>query len=732
MRNFTRLLLVLAVSVFFINQSVLGQAMHTKATDGVRVSTPYVQPAKSAGDILMADSYSIDFEDEVDFTFDFTPWTVVDVDLLPTYGMTGVTWPNAYDPQAFIVFNPATTDPPMTDDPEIQPYSGEKFGACLSSVPSGGQGNDDWFISDHVSVGDGASFTFWAKSYTDEYGLERFNVAVSTTTPDPGEFTVISGPTYIEAPIVWTEYSYDLSDYAGQDIYVAIQCVSYDAFVFMIDDLVIDPGTVAGPCQNFDDLAVGDYVAVELDDWTTWSNNPGSAEDGLITDVVSYSPDNSFVVDGSVDLVQWLNDENLTSGMYYYSNMMYVPDGYCGYFNLQKDIVPGVEWGFQVQFDADGMANVDAGAAAAATFAFTFDEWHMNELIVDLDGDYAEYWFDGVLVVSWPWSTGTFGTPGALTLGSANYYAWSSGGNDPLCYFDDVCFEEIFEDFCEDFDDLSVGDYVAVELDDWTTWSNNPGSAEDALITDVVSLSPDNSFEVTGSTDLIRLFADENLEGGKYYFSLNMNVADGYCGYFNLQKDVVPGVEWGFQVQFDVDGTATVDAGAAAAATFPFDHDTWILNELIVDIDEDWAEYWVDGVMIIEWQWTLGTFGTAGANTLGGANIYAWASAGNSPLAYFDDVCFEVLEPVGIGDIPVDMSAVSAVIYPNPARDRITIKSDEIIDEVRIFNNMGQLVYSGQHNNEQVMINTSNYINGMYLVQVISGNAVEVRKLIIE
>ncbi len=725
-------MLVLAVSVFFINQSVLGQAMHTKATDGVRVSTPYVQPAKSAGDILMADSYSIDFEDEVDFTFDFTPWTVVDLDLLPTYGMTGVSWPNVYDPQAFIVFNPSTTDPPLTDDPEIQPYAGEKFGACLSSVPSGGQGNDDWFISDLVSLGDGASFTFWARSYTDEWGLERFNVAVSTTTPDPGDFTVISGPTYIEAPMAWTEYSYDLSDYAGQDIYVAIQCVSYDAFIFMIDDLMIDPGTMGGPCQNFDDLAVGDYVAVELDDWTTWSNNPGSAEDGLITDVVSYSPDNSFVVDGSVDLVQWLNDENLTSGMYYYSNMMYVPDGYCGYFNLQKDIVPGVEWGFQVQFDADGLATVDAGAAAAATFAFTFDEWHMNELIVDLDGDYAEYWFDGVLVVSWPWSTGTFGTPGALTLGGANYYAWSSGGNDPLCYFDDVCFEEIFEDFCEDFDDLSVGDYVAVELDDWTTWSNNPGSAEDALITDVVSLSPDNSFEVTGSTDLIRLFADENLEGGKYYFSLNMYVADGYCGYFNLQKDVVPGVEWGFQVMFDVDGTASVDAGAAAAATFPFMHDTWILNELIVDIDEDWAEYWVDGILIIEWQWTLGTFGTPGANTLGSSNIYAWASAGNSPLAYFDDVCFEVLEPVGIGDIPADMRTVSTVIYPNPARDRITINSDEIIDEVRIFNNMGQLVYSGQHNNEQVMINTSNYINGMYLVQVISGNAIEVRKLIIE
>ena len=45
---------------------------------------------------------------------------------------------------------------------------------------------------------------------------------------------------------------------------------------------------------------------------------------------------------------------------------------------------------------------------------------------------------------------------------------------------------------------------------------------------------------------------------------------------------------------------------------------------------------------------------------------------------------------------------------------------------------MGQLVYSGTFDNDQIMVNTSTFITGMYIVQVRSGESVDVRKLIIE
>ncbi|MEA3477161.1 MAG: hypothetical protein U9R60_03210, partial [Bacteroidota bacterium] len=63
---------------------------------------------------------------------------------------------------------------------------------------------------------------------------------------------------------------------------------------------------------------------------------------------------------------------------------------------------------------------------------------------------------------------------------------------------------------CENFDALTVGGYVAGQLGGlWTTWSGAPGTAEDAIVTDTFSVSPDNSFVVEGTTDLVKLFADE-------------------------------------------------------------------------------------------------------------------------------------------------------------------------------------------------------------------------------
>jgi hypothetical protein len=184
-------------------------------------------------------SVILDFEAQEDWSLTFDPWTVVDVDGSGTYGFETIEFPHNYEPMAFIAFNPATTIPPMTDDAEIQPHGGVRFGACMASADPTYL-NDDWLISPMVDLGMNSSVTFWVKSYTAQYGLERYNVLVSTTDNEPGSFTSISGPTYMEAPAVWTEVSYDLSMYDGQAIYVAIQCVTADAFIFMVDDISID------------------------------------------------------------------------------------------------------------------------------------------------------------------------------------------------------------------------------------------------------------------------------------------------------------------------------------------------------------------------------------------------------------------------------------------------------------------------------------------------------------
>jgi hypothetical protein len=116
-------------------------------------------------------------------------------------------------------------------------HSGNKFGACFSSQ-SPNNPNNKWLISPKMSMGSEASIRFWVETYSIEYNLEKFNVGVSTTGTNPNNFVLLNGSP-IEAPGEWTKQSFSLSAYSGQDVYLGINCVSDDQFIFMIDDIEI-------------------------------------------------------------------------------------------------------------------------------------------------------------------------------------------------------------------------------------------------------------------------------------------------------------------------------------------------------------------------------------------------------------------------------------------------------------------------------------------------------------
>jgi hypothetical protein len=179
------------------------------------------------------------FETYPNFALTFAPWTLVDVDLSVTYGIDGTTFQNSASPMSYIIFNPSATTPAMTT---LIPHGGAKMAASFASVlpAQGGTGpNNDWLISPAHPVVAGNVLNFWARSYVSTYGLERFKVGISTTGTSPANFTIISGANYISAPITWTQYNYSLAAYAGQTIYVGIQCISNDAFIFFVDDVFI-------------------------------------------------------------------------------------------------------------------------------------------------------------------------------------------------------------------------------------------------------------------------------------------------------------------------------------------------------------------------------------------------------------------------------------------------------------------------------------------------------------
>lgn len=178
-------------------------------------------------------SIILDFEDLENFGLTFGDWTGLDVDGGATYPFANITFPHSGEPMSYIVFNPELTTPAVGD---MEPHGGERFGACFASIPP--TVNNDYLISPKVMLGENPVLKFWVKTFHPDYGLETYNIRVSTTDMNPASFTTIAGP--INAPQEsWTFVSYDLGAYEGQEVYVAIQCVSNDRFVFMVDDIEI-------------------------------------------------------------------------------------------------------------------------------------------------------------------------------------------------------------------------------------------------------------------------------------------------------------------------------------------------------------------------------------------------------------------------------------------------------------------------------------------------------------
>jgi len=723
MRVFTLTLLM----VLFSSSIMFAQGLQTKVK-GVPPTTTIVEKVNPVNTDGEADAYSIDFESEIEWTFDFTPWTVVDVDLLPTYGFTGTTFPHNYEEMAYIVFNPATTVPPMTGDPEIQPHSGAQFGACMAAVPAPPQGNDDWFISDQVTVGDGSSFTFWAKSYTDQYGLERFNVAVSTTGNDPSDFTVISAAPYVEAPIVWTEYSYDLSAYAGEEIYVAIQCVSYDAFVFMIDDLVIDPGTPSSPCDDFDSYTAGQLLCPQSGGlWTTWTNDPGGPYDGYVTDEESESEPNSLSIDLAVlesDLIYNLNQT--TTGAWVISLDILIPTGtYGGYYNIMQDMTlfgTANEWGFQIYFRSDGTGFMQDAAFNETEFTYTVGEWTSSVVVVDLDNDWAELYINESMVNGWQWDI-----DGPNMLGVIDIYAAADGNDDPKFYIDNVCFQEFIPVECDDFDTYTAGELLCPQSGGlWTTWTNDPGGPYDGYVTDEEYLSPPNSLSI----DLAVLESDliYNLDqtiAGRWEIALDIMVPSGtYGGYYNIMQDMTlfgTANEWGFQIYFRSDGTGFMQDAAFNETEFTYTVGDWTNSSVIVDLDNDWAELYLDGILINGWQWDID-----GPNMLGVIDIYAAADGNDDPMFYIDNVCFTELEPVAID--PVAKEPTGIRLFPNPVSQYLNIASTANMVSVQVFNTIGQQVFFSDASGNAMQINTQSLEPGLYIVQIRTENGFETRK----
>jgi hypothetical protein len=256
----------------------------------------------------------------------FNGWTVYDGDHSGTYYFTDVAFQNAGAPMAFIVFNPSVTVPSLEPYINFIPASGSQYFASFSTT---NPPNNDWLISTALNIPEGYvwTFSFKAQTLVSDWGLERFRVLYSTSDNQIGSFTALSSEPYVEAPIGWTAYTYELP--AGTK-YVAINCVSYDAFMFMLDALSfkwVAPkvGNVSVPytwLQGYN-LGANDILTLAANGYPVWQSyvagliptNPASQflahiayTNGhpTITWTPDMSPNRTYTVEGKPNLTDLL------------------------------------------------------------------------------------------------------------------------------------------------------------------------------------------------------------------------------------------------------------------------------------------------------------------------------------------------------------------------------------------------------------------------------------------
>jgi hypothetical protein len=188
-------------------------------------------------EIIFQDS----FESYEDFIVDdFAPWTTFDGDGGETWVINGYTWPNAGYIGSFMIFNPTQTEPPL--DSSYNAHTGIKYATCWDTVTASAP-NDDWLFTPLLSADTFDEVSLWARSLNSQYGLEDFEIGVSTTDTVPTSFSILQINN--DVPVTWTEYTLDISSYTGQAIYIGIHVFSFDVFAFFMDDFQVT-GTGGG------------------------------------------------------------------------------------------------------------------------------------------------------------------------------------------------------------------------------------------------------------------------------------------------------------------------------------------------------------------------------------------------------------------------------------------------------------------------------------------------------
>ena len=386
---------------------------------------------------------------------------------------------------------------------------------------------------------------------------------------------------------------------------------------------------------DFSDGTAGAKIAQTYGEpWTTWSEAPGGAEDGVFGEIGG-----SMAAHFTYGNDQILKFGNLTTGAWTLTFDMYIPTGKDAYNNVLHAFAgSGSEWCTEVFYNSSEYGTTIKAAGLTTTFTFPFDTWFNVRYELDLDNDLASFFINDTEIVSWQFSAQASGDAGTRQLAAADFFPPTSAAVSEY-YIDNLTFDAVSNDEVivdEDFEAYTVGNKIALEAaaagnDWWTTWSNAPGGAEDGE----VATQGTKTGHFTYGNDQVLLLGDA--ETSQFEISFDMYIPNGKDAYNNvLHIFAGSGSEWGVEVNYKkTDGTYIEVAGNQTNFTCPYDE--WFNVSYNIDLDNDLATFYVENEEIVTWQYSLKTDGTQGTRRLAAIDFFPPTSAAVSEY-YIDNV----------------------------------------------------------------------------------------------
>jgi hypothetical protein len=215
----------------------------------------------------------------------------------------------------------------------------------------------------------------------------------------------------------------------------------------------------------------------------------------------------------------------------------------------------------------------------------------------------------------------------------------------------------------EDMESYATSSFLGNDNPTWfTTWSNLPGSGEDAQILTNYAHSGTQSASDDlngGQTDCIIKLGNKTT--GVYELKWWMYIETNKCGYYNIQHFQTPGTEWAFEIYFRTNGTTDLFEGLSTIhGTYP--KATWFEVKQIIKLDADSIYLYINGSLLSSWPFHYQSGFTTGTDQLGAVDLFCGeeSGSGETPGFYFDDVTYSQLGTLAPTVVTIPATAVGS------------------------------------------------------------------------